>query len=94
MPEERPAPAPVPFRSDATELRGLPGILSLMANAREGERNRLLFWGACRLAEKVRAGLIEEGEARYLLQEAGRRSGLTGREILATARSELSGRRA
>jgi hypothetical protein len=94
MPEERPAQAPVPFRSDATELRGLPGILSLMANAREGERNRLLFWGSCRLAEKVRAGLIDEGEARYLLQEAGRRSGLTGREILATARSALSGRRA
>jgi Bifunctional DNA primase/polymerase, N-terminal len=93
-PPPQPLPALVPFRSDATELRGLPGILSLMANAREGERNRLLFWGACRLAEKVRAGLIEEGEARYLLQEAGRRSGLTGREILATARSALSGRRA
>jgi hypothetical protein len=91
---ERPvqAPAPMPvFRPGTMKLRGLASILSLMANAREGERNRLLFWGACRLGEMVREGLINEGEARALVCEAGRRSGLKSHlEIKATAESGLS----
>jgi hypothetical protein len=79
------------FQSDATKLRGVAGILSLIANARQGERNRLFFWGANRLAEKVREGLIDQGEARALICEAARRAGLTNVEIKATARSGFAG---
>jgi hypothetical protein len=58
MPDERPVPArgPMPawrtsrFAEDA-KLRGIPGILSLVANARQGERNRITFWAACRFSE-------------------------------------------
>ena len=76
MPDERPAqaPAPMTFRSDTMKLRGMAGILSLVANAREGERNDLLFWGSCRVAEMVREGLVDHGEARALM-----RGGATGR---------------
>jgi hypothetical protein len=95
MPDERPAPAPGPqaFRSEATKLRGVASILALVANAREGERNRLFFWGARRLAEKVCDGLIDQGEARALICEAARRAGLTNVEIKATARSGFAGGR-
>jgi Bifunctional DNA primase/polymerase, N-terminal len=94
MPDEGPAqtPGPMPvFRPRTMKLRGLASILSLMANAREGERNRLLFWGACRLGEMICEGLINEGEAHALVCEAGRRSGLKSHlEIKATAESGLS----
>jgi hypothetical protein len=89
---ERPAPAPMPaLHSNAIKMRGVAGILSLVANAREGERNRLFFWGANRLAEKVREGLIDQGEARALICEAARRAGLTNVEINATSRSGFAG---
>ncbi|MDQ6702352.1 MAG: bifunctional DNA primase/polymerase, partial [Pseudomonadota bacterium] len=56
---ERPVPARVQFNSDAckhdSKLRGVAGILALVANAREGERNAMFYWGTCRLAEKVSA---------------------------------------
>jgi Bifunctional DNA primase/polymerase, N-terminal len=94
IPEPAPTPAPMPaFRSDAIKLRGVAGILSLVANARQGERNRLFFWGARRLAEKVHEGLIDHGEARALISEAARRAGLTNVEIKATARSGFAGGR-
>jgi hypothetical protein len=58
-----------------------------MANARQGERNRIAFWAACRFAEMVRDGLITQGLAEELLLQSASRSGLTGMEILRTARS-------
>ena len=90
MPDEGsvPAPAPMPtWRSEDAKLRAIPSILSLLANAREGERNRITFWAACRFNEMVRDGLITQGLAEELLLQGARRCGLAGREILTTARS-------
>jgi hypothetical protein len=74
------------FAEDA-KLRAIPGILSLLANARHGERNRITFWAACRFSEMVRDGLITERLAEELLLQGASRCGLNGMEILTTARS-------
>ena len=48
MPDEKPKapelPA-IPFDGNR-KLRAIPGILSLVANAREGERNKIAFWAS------------------------------------------------
>jgi hypothetical protein len=46
------------------------GIIRVVAGAPEGERNRLTFWGACRLAELVKQNLIDAGVAIDLIVEA------------------------
>jgi hypothetical protein len=90
LPDERPAPAPGPmpaWRCEDDKLQAIPGILSLVANARQGERNQITFWAACRFNEMVRAGLITRRLAEELLLQSASRCGLTGREILSTGRS-------
>jgi hypothetical protein len=87
-PQPMPAPGPMPaWRSEDTKLRAIPGILSLVANARKGERNRITFWAACRFSEMVRDGLITQHLAEELLLQGASRCGLNGMEILTTARS-------
>ena len=87
-PRPMPAPGPMPaWRCEDAKLRAIPGILSLVANARQGERNRITFWAACRLHEMVRDGLITQGLAEDLLLHGASRCGLNGMEILTTARS-------
>ena len=90
MPDEPPATAPGPmpaWRCEDAKLRAIPGILSLVANARQGERNRITFWAACRFSEMVRDGLITQRLAEELLLQGAARCGLNGMEILRTARS-------
>jgi hypothetical protein len=90
MPEIRPVPAPMPastWRCEDDKLRAIPGILSLVANARQGERNRITFWAACRFNEMVLDGLITQRLADELLLQGASRCGLNGMEILRTARS-------
>jgi hypothetical protein len=72
------------YRPSTASIRG---ALNVLANAHEGERNRILFWTACRMAEAMRAGTISESEATGLLLSVGRSVGLFDREILRTARS-------
>lgn len=67
----------------------LKGIFQAVLRAEEGNRNRLLFWGACRLAEMVRAGLLDLETVEMLLDEAGARLGLSARETRGTAISGL-----
>jgi hypothetical protein len=87
-PQPMPAPGPMPtWRSEDAKLRAIPGILSLVANARQGERNRITFWAACRFNEMVRDGLITQRLAEELLLQGASRCGLNGMEILRTARS-------
>jgi hypothetical protein len=90
MPDERPVPAqgPMPaWRCEDAKLRAIPGILSLVANARQGERNSITFLAGCRFSEMVRDGLITDSLAKELLLQGASRCGLTGMEILTTARS-------
>jgi hypothetical protein len=70
------------------------GIIRAVAGAREGERNQLCFWGACRLAELAEQHVIAEDDAIAIAIEAASRAGLPYAEALRTARSAfgLSGR--
>jgi len=67
----------------------LRGLIRVIATANEGERNRVLFWGACRTGEIVADGKLSESDAIALLIEAASRTGLPRDEALRTARSGL-----
>lgn len=47
--------------------KSIAGILKSASAAREGERNTVVFWAACRLGEFVRGGAISRGHAQGLL---------------------------
>ncbi len=83
-PTQRATPS---WKSGDTKLQRIPGIISLVANAREGERNQITFWAACRLNEMVRENLITQGLADDLLLQSALRCGLNGMEIIRTAKS-------
>ena len=67
----------------------LNGIIREIATAREGERNAITFWGACRFAELVAAGQLDRAEAIALTIEAARRTGLSQQEAQRSAQSAL-----
>lgn len=80
--DPRPAPAsrttaPAGYGADASRLA------AWVASRVEGERNRSLFWAACRLAENG----IRPSDALDVLSAAAGRAGLAEREISATVRS-------
>jgi putative DNA primase/helicase len=93
IPKEAP-PTQQHYRLSDTPLRGLKGVIGAIATARLGERNSLAFWGACRAAELVGAGIIAERFAEQLLVEAAACSGLPYSEARATVRSGLRNGRA
>jgi hypothetical protein len=69
--------------------KAISGISSLVAGAREGERNRMLFWAACRFAERIGAGQIRKGDAIALLTTAAKDAGLTAVEANRTIASAM-----
>ena len=69
-----------------TSLRA---IAKRVERAIEGERNCVLFWGACRFAELAREGLVEEEWAAELLALAASRAGLPADEARRTIESAL-----
>jgi hypothetical protein len=77
----------------AISINSLSGVARKVAAAKApigdagGERNALLFWGACRFDEAVAQGLIDEDDARRILAEAAARTGLPDREIARTIES-------
>jgi hypothetical protein len=87
--------APPPLHTDArisggvSNDRALAGVVRAIANARFGERNRILYWAACRLAEHVRARLLDDTTALAILCEAARYAGLPPAEASHTALSGL-----
>jgi hypothetical protein len=87
-----PPPPPPPFRPARFAANGSPifaaarvtAILLAAARAREGERNQLTFWAACRVRDMVREGAIDHSagmDALAQLQQAAAHTGLTPREI-------------
>lgn len=62
----------------------LAGIVRTIAGAREGERNNITFWGACRLADMVRDGHLDQADAIALVVEAAGRTGLAPHEARLT----------
>jgi hypothetical protein len=55
----------------------------------EGQRNGVLFWAACRLAEEIRNGKIDERSGVAVLTGAAPRAGLPEGEAKATIGSGL-----
>lgn len=76
-PPARPAPPGPRREADVSRLA------SWVAARGEGERNRGLFWAACRLAENN----VPAGDAVEVLSAAASQAGLGQREIAATIRS-------
>jgi Bifunctional DNA primase/polymerase, N-terminal len=101
-----PEPPPLPARArpathdeaalkeaEAATLRALRGAALRVERAKEGERNALCFWAACRAAEKLRDGplppFINKDWAFDLLALAASRAGLPAREASLTIASGL-----
>jgi hypothetical protein len=76
-----------PLRAPEDVQRKLNGIIRSIAHAREGERNHLAFWGACRLAEMAADGALTRDDAIDIVIESASRAGLSRDEALRTARS-------
>ncbi|QKR99202.1 bifunctional DNA primase/polymerase [Sphingomonas sp. CL5.1] len=85
------AGTPQPVAVDDEALRNqVKGLILAVLRAEDGNRNKLLFWAACRLAEMVRGDLLDLEVAKMLLDEAGARIGLDPQE---TRRTTISGLR-
>ena len=87
-------PKVVPYRRARRTLqtsgdaqRKLDGVIRSIALAREGNRNSLCFWGACRMAEMVAEGKLSRADAIEIAVEAASRSGLPRDEARRTAES-------
>jgi hypothetical protein len=78
-----PRPAPIPYRRDANAPADAERLAGWVAARAEGERNRGLFWAACRMAE---AGASPEA-THGALGPAAERAGLPPREVAVTIRS-------
>lgn len=78
-----PRPALVPYRRDANAPADAERLAGWVAARAEGERNRGLFWAACRMAE---AGASPEA-THGALGPAAERAGLPPREVAVTIRS-------
>jgi hypothetical protein len=62
-------------------------LVRLVAAAREGERNALTFWAACRAGEMVASGFLDAGWAIGVIAEAAIQAGLARPEAERTARN-------
>ena len=93
----KPKPLPAPRRAIITTTgnprRKLDGIIRTVANAREGERNHITYWGACRLAELVAESAISRDDAIAIIIEAASRAGLNSIEAKRTAQSAFRGKK-
>ena len=92
--EPRPEPDPVPIVRPVTVdsvCRKIEGIIGSVATARQGERNSLLHWGACRLRELVQQSILTRSDAFALAVEAGRQAGLPHVEACRTVNSVFRG---
>ncbi|MFB7891197.1 bifunctional DNA primase/polymerase [Microbacterium sp. NPDC056044] len=79
-------PKPAPPASPTTQVRrdvDADRIAAWLATRVEGERNRALYWAACRLAENG----VPDHNARNVLGPAAEHAGLQTSEILTTIRS-------
>jgi hypothetical protein len=80
---------PRPCRATVPDGHALARLVRLVAGAREGERNALTFWAACRAGEMVASGLFDAEIAVEFVAEAATRAGLPRAEAERTARSGI-----
>lgn len=69
----------------------LRGVVATVLAAAPGERNTILYWSACRAAEMVAEGAVDEGAAVSALAQAGEAVGLGTSEVRATIASAMRG---
>jgi hypothetical protein len=67
----------------------LRGVVATVLDAKEGERNCVLYWASCRLAEMISDGQLDESDAVDILTRAGEAAGLGSAEVAATVASGL-----
>jgi hypothetical protein len=67
----------------------LKSLVQLVAGAREGERNGLTYWAACRAGEMVASGLLAADVAAAVISEAATRAGLPRAEAERTSRNGI-----
>ncbi len=67
--------------------KAIEGVLRHVSAAREGERNAVLYWAACRLRERAEAGQIGQAEATALLIARARSIGIQDVEAVRTVSS-------
>jgi putative DNA primase/helicase len=79
--------APAQFDTPESSERKLEGVLRTIAQATEGTRNQVLYWGSCRLAEMTAIGLLSRDTAMALALSAASRSGLPRLEAMRTVKS-------
>jgi Bifunctional DNA primase/polymerase, N-terminal len=79
------APRAVTQRTAVPDDHVLQRLVQLIAGARNGERNNLTYWAACRAGEMVASGMIEASFAVALITEAATRAGLSRTEAARTA---------
>lgn len=82
----RESASPPPAVGPSLAVALVSGLYRLVAGASEGERNDILFWAACRVAERG----LDQSAASEILLAAACRAGLTEREARATIASGLS----
>ena len=88
QPYRPPASFQPPANAEAATNQ-LRGLVQAVICAPSGNRNRLLYWAACRLGGLVSQGIIGSDAALALLIEAGQQAGLRIGEATATALSGL-----
>jgi hypothetical protein len=71
------------------DIEAVRGILKVVSDAAEGNRNNATFWAACRAGEMVRAGWFTRDVGIDVLLEAATKAGLSQHSALATIRSGL-----
>jgi hypothetical protein len=79
------SPRRISSRIRVPDDHALVHLIRLVASARDGERNNLTFWAACRAGEMVRSGLLRAEDAAALIAEAATRAGLPRPEAERTA---------
>jgi hypothetical protein len=91
---------PAPAEGASGRRRGRPavpaygrlrGVVATVLSAAPGERNNTLYWSACRAAEMVAAGEVDQRGAVEVLTRAGEAIGLGAGEVEATIASGLRG---
>jgi hypothetical protein len=82
--------ARTPFGDVAPAMSRVGGIVATVARAREGERNAITYWGACRIRDMIAGRELDyrtAHEAFGALVEAASRTGLSAWEIKRTIAS-------
>jgi Bifunctional DNA primase/polymerase, N-terminal len=82
---KKPPPIPQSAREVPTET-AIAGIVRRVETAKEGERNAVLFWAACRLFERG----IRQGDAEATLLPAAARAGLASKAEQYEARRSIA----